>query len=969
MTTNAEPITPPQPRFADAFWDEHHYGVEAIDQRLFNAKQTCEEIKKLYEIRSQMEGDYGDRLLKLSQLIVGGDEDGTLAESLSHIPSALETTARAHMDLAQQLLHHLQSPLDNFIKDQYDLYTAKQRHIQDIIKLKNESYERMIQAKGAYNSECDKLKEIYRYLEEYSPSIEEQNQAEADRDACLKNIEAVEQGYRQSIDVYNNHTTTWVDEWRSTCDVYQDLEEKRIRFVRSSLWAFANMMSSVYIVDDQCCERIRTALELTDVDKDIHSFVKKHGTGKLLPGYAEFQDAMPNISPTLGSGALHMEDSTNGQQKNIGAKALPTVPNLAISGGEETLQHNTAPGNGQGQQDRQTEAMAFAMQAVENMLQDDANRNTNMNEPVESNSTTQHQPTPRGRQINESKPPVTPEPTNLITSSADTKRPSSVKSNESGQLRFKPVPNPAFARNKEANSTPSSTGKNPTTNSDNNDDNDQQLADLISTAALVVAGSDDDNNTSNKAPKITDTTTKSTINNNNNNNAVDEVINLTDDESEDGYKIPVRPPPKDEKWVISSIRRPQMVPVRSTNAHLYDGTSTSRASMIKSGLSFTDTNGDRHRQSAPPIINDQNGSSPDAYTNGKTNKPHPPLKIDIPNKDEAKVAAKEVIAAGRAHTQHISQPNVQEQSQSMGIRPPPWKQEGSSMDQPQPQHYNQHDHSNLKHNSQQPQQTNYDQHQQQQQSGGLQRYGSVSGPRAAPYNVTTDLSNDTNGRNGKNGNEFSKFMKGVLKPNDGGRPLSGDPSDDNDLHPHGNKKDKGGRFSLGIFGNKKDKDKRGRDSQHHQKVPPSDMLISGPPGGGPIITNDPSTANYHNYNYPMNDHEATFSTSVPPTTFIPTIQSEANNTPISYPTQEQPTGPQPGLPHDHQENLTSDGAPIMHYSRAIWSFTATIPLEMSFSAGDRLAIVKKQADGWWDAELQGPKKTRGLVPGNYMENE
>jgi hypothetical protein len=71
-----------------------------------------------------MEGDYGDRLLKLSQLIVGGDEDGTLAESLSHIPSALETTARAHMDLAQQLLHHLQSPLDNFIKDQCDLYTA-----------------------------------------------------------------------------------------------------------------------------------------------------------------------------------------------------------------------------------------------------------------------------------------------------------------------------------------------------------------------------------------------------------------------------------------------------------------------------------------------------------------------------------------------------------------------------------------------------------------------------------------------------------------------------------------------------------------------------------------------------------------------------------------------------------------------------------------------------------------------------
>lgn len=44
------------------------------------------------------------------------------------------------------------------------------------------------------------------------------------------------------------------------------------------------MMSSVYIVDDQCCERIRTALELTDVDKDIQTFVEKRGTGRSLPG-------------------------------------------------------------------------------------------------------------------------------------------------------------------------------------------------------------------------------------------------------------------------------------------------------------------------------------------------------------------------------------------------------------------------------------------------------------------------------------------------------------------------------------------------------------------------------------------------------------------------------------------------------------------------------------------------------------
>lgn len=50
-----------------------------------------------------------------------------------------------------------------------------------------------------------------------------------------------------------------------------------------NFYSFANMMSSVYIVDDQCCERIRTALELTDIDKDIHTFVKNNATCQSIP--------------------------------------------------------------------------------------------------------------------------------------------------------------------------------------------------------------------------------------------------------------------------------------------------------------------------------------------------------------------------------------------------------------------------------------------------------------------------------------------------------------------------------------------------------------------------------------------------------------------------------------------------------------------------------------------------------------
>ncbi|CAO3644730.1 unnamed protein product [Cunninghamella echinulata] len=198
MTTSVDSTIP---HFFEAFCDNDYNGIQVINQKIQNAKSTSEEIKKLYEIRAQIEGDYGDCLLKLSQLIVGKDEDGSLAESLSHIPSALETTARAHIDLGQQLQHHLQSPLDNFINEQYELYTSKQQRINEIIKSRKESYDNLLRTKGAYTSECSKLNEINKYLTEYKPSPDELKQADKDRQACLKNIEVQEKEYKLAIEL------------------------------------------------------------------------------------------------------------------------------------------------------------------------------------------------------------------------------------------------------------------------------------------------------------------------------------------------------------------------------------------------------------------------------------------------------------------------------------------------------------------------------------------------------------------------------------------------------------------------------------------------------------------------------------------------------------------------------------------------------------------------------------------------
>ena len=65
---------------------------------------------------------------------------------------------------------------------------------------------------------------------------------------------------------------------------------------------------------------------------------------------------------------------------------------------------------------------------------------------------------------------------------------------------------------------------------------------------------------------------------------------------------------------------------------------------------------------------------------------------------------------------------------------------------------------------------------------------------------------------------------------------------------------------------------------------------------------------------------------------------------------------------------------IRDAARAIYTYTAAIPEELSFSKGDILAVLRLQDDGWWEAEIKesvrganskagGP----GLVPSNYLQ--
>ncbi|KAM0113781.1 formin-binding protein [Aspergillus fumigatus] len=70
---------------------------------------------------------------------------------------------------------------------------------------------------------------------------------------------------------------------------------------------------------------------------------------------------------------------------------------------------------------------------------------------------------------------------------------------------------------------------------------------------------------------------------------------------------------------------------------------------------------------------------------------------------------------------------------------------------------------------------------------------------------------------------------------------------------------------------------------------------------------------------------------------------------------------------DPSRQFSRDGRPILHFARALYSYTAAIPEELGFSKGDVLSVIRLQDDGWWEAEITTTRSRTGLVPSNYLQ--
>ncbi|KAI9805611.1 MAG: hypothetical protein M1826_004759 [Phylliscum demangeonii] len=270
--------------FANNFWGKEDAGVHPLLERMHNAKVTSDEIRTFYNgksSRAAIEDEYARKLLNLCRKPLGSSESGTLRVSLDTVRGELESMGKAHQTIATQMKSELEEPLAAHAGGMKERRKIVQLGIEKLLKLKIQQTLAVNKSRDRYEQDCLRIKGYLAQGHMVMGQEERKNKAKLEKTQI--HLATSNNEYEHAVKALEETTVRWNREWKAACDKFQDLEEERLDFMKSSLWAFANIASTVCVSDDASCEKVRLSLEECDVEKDIGTFIRDKGTGQEIP--------------------------------------------------------------------------------------------------------------------------------------------------------------------------------------------------------------------------------------------------------------------------------------------------------------------------------------------------------------------------------------------------------------------------------------------------------------------------------------------------------------------------------------------------------------------------------------------------------------------------------------------------------------------------------------------------------------
>ncbi|KAG7111508.1 Septation protein imp2 like [Verticillium longisporum] len=313
--------------FANNFWGKEDAGVQPLLERMLAAKQTSDELKAFYSVRASIEEDYARKLLSLCRKPLGSLETGSLRTSLDTLRGEVEAMAKQHQNNAAQMKSELEEPLGAFAGGMKERRKIVQNGIEKLLKTKIQQTQHVNKTRDRYEQECLKIKGYLAQGHMVMGQEERKNKAKLEKTQISVATSNTE--YEHAVKALEDTTARWNREWKAAADKFQDLEEERLDFTKSSLWQFANIASTVCVSDDASCEKIRLSLEKMDVEKDIITFINDRGTGQEIPDPPKYINFCRGDATDTQSEAPEPIDANASLALNVGQNVFSvTTPDM-----------------------------------------------------------------------------------------------------------------------------------------------------------------------------------------------------------------------------------------------------------------------------------------------------------------------------------------------------------------------------------------------------------------------------------------------------------------------------------------------------------------------------------------------------------------------------------------------------------------------------------------------------------------
>ncbi|KAI8248356.1 hypothetical protein K4K56_010963 [Colletotrichum sp. SAR 10_98] len=304
------------------------------------AKQTCDELKAFYSARASIEDEYARKLLSLCRKSLGSQEMGSLKNSLDTVRGEVESMGKQHQNIAAQMKTELEEPLAAFAGAMKERRKIVQNGIEKILKTKIQQTQHVNKTRDRFEQECLKIKGYLAQGHMVMGQEERKNKAKLEKTQISVATSNTE--YENAVKALEDTTARWNREWKAAADKFQDLEEERLDFTKSSLWTFANVSSTVCVSDDASCEKIRLSLEKMDVETDIVGFIKERGTGQEIPDPPNQEPPSGKVSP-IKHESVYTQDASSllAGRSTISPEPIDANASLALNVGQNVFSVTT----------------------------------------------------------------------------------------------------------------------------------------------------------------------------------------------------------------------------------------------------------------------------------------------------------------------------------------------------------------------------------------------------------------------------------------------------------------------------------------------------------------------------------------------------------------------------------------------------------------------------------------------------